>query len=314
MTGRVIVVLGPTAAGKSELALRLAHALDGEIINADSMQLYAGMDIGTAKLTVAQREGIPHHLLDVWDTRHLANVAEYQRMARATLADVQARGRVPILAGGSGLYIRAALDDLNFPGTDPVLRRRLEQELERSGPGVLHARLAALDPAAAAGILPSNGRRVVRALEVVELSGRPFAATMPRYESLYPAVQLGLRVPRAELDQRIAERVGRMWQAGLVDEVRALEAAGLRDGPTASRALGYAQVLRFLAGEWAEEQARDETIRATRRFARRQESWFRRDPRVRWLDTGPGTDPAGLALATIGSCGSPKDMAPGTTS
>ncbi len=314
MTGQVIVVLGPTAAGKSELALRLAHALDGEIINADSMQLYAGMDIGTAKLTVAQREGIPHHLLDVWDIRHLANVAEYQRMARAALADVQSRGRVPVLAGGSGLYIRAALDDLNFPGTDPALRRRLEQELERSGPGVLHTRLAALDPAAAAGILPSNGRRIVRALEVVELSGRPFAATMPRYESQYPAVQLGLRVPRAELDLRIAERVGRMWQAGLVDEVRALEAAGLRDGPTASRALGYAQVLRHLAGEWTEDQARDETIRATRRFARRQESWFRRDPRIRWLDTGPGTDPGGLALATIGSCGSPKDMAPGTTS
>ena len=314
MTGRVIVVLGPTAAGKSELALRLAHALDGEIVNADSMQLYAGMDVGTAKLTVAEREGIPHHLLDVWDIRHLANVAEYQRMARATLAEVQARGRVPILAGGSGLYIRAALDDLNFPGTDPALRRRLEQELDRCGPGALHARLAGLDPAAAEGILPSNGRRIVRALEVVELSGRPFTATMPRYESLYPAVQLGLRVPRAELDHRIAERVGRMWQAGLVDEVRALDRAGLRAGPTASRALGYAQVLRFLAGEWTEEQARDETIRATRRFARRQESWFRRDPRVRWLDAGPGTDPAALALATIGSCGSPKDMAPRTTS
>jgi tRNA dimethylallyltransferase len=314
MTGRVIVVLGPTAAGKSELALRLARALDGEIINADSMQLYAGMDVGTAKLTMAEREGIPHHLLDVWDIRHLANVAEYQRMARATLAEVQARGRVPILAGGSGLYIRAALDDLNFPGTDPALRRRLEQELERCGPAALHARLAGLDAAAAEGILPSNGRRIVRALEVVELSGQPFTATMPRYESLYPAVQLGLRVPRAELDHRITERVGRMWQAGLVDEVRALDRAGLRAGPTASRALGYAQVLRFLAGEWSEEQARDETIRATRRFARRQESWFRRDPRVRWLDAGPGTDLAGLALATIGSCGSPKDMAPRTTS
>ncbi len=314
MTGQVIVVLGPTAAGKSELALRLARALDGEIINADSMQLYAGMDIGTAKLTVAEREGIPHHLLDVWDIRHLANVAEYQRIARAALAGVQARGRVPILAGGSGLYIRAVLDDLNFPGTDPALRGRLEQELERSGPGVLHARLAGLDPAAAERILPSNGRRIVRALEVVELSGRSFTATMPRYESLYPAVQLGLRVPRAELDRRIAERVQRMWQAGLVDEVRALDQAGLRAGPTASRALGYAQVLRFLAGEWTGDQARDETIRATRRFARRQESWFRRDPRVRWLDAGPGTSPAAVALATIGSCGSPKDMAPRTTS
>ncbi|HUY47017.1 MAG TPA: tRNA (adenosine(37)-N6)-dimethylallyltransferase MiaA [Streptosporangiaceae bacterium] len=329
MAERVIAVLGPTAAGKSELALRLAHELGGEVINADSMQLYTGMDIGTAKLTVAQRQGIPHHLLDVWDVRRTANVAEYQRMARAAIAAVHARGRVPILAGGSGLYIRATLDDLNFPGTDPAVRQRLEEELAERGPGELHARLAGLDPGAAASILPSNGRRIVRALEVIEVSGRPFTATLPRYDSVYPAIQIGLRVSRAELDRRIAERTARMWRAGLVDEVRELERAGLREGRTASQALGYAQVLRFLAGEWTQEQARAETVKATRRFARRQESWFRRDPRVIWLDAGHGADLASRALATISTwdstlaspaeaspaeASSPKDMAPRTTS
>ena len=311
---RVIAVLGPTAAGKSELALRLAADVGGEIINADSMQLYAGMDIGTAKLSVAERRGVPHHLLDVWDIGYPANVAEYQRLARAAIAAVTGRGRVPILAGGSGLYLRAALDELEFPGTDPAVRERLEQELARTGPGPLHARLAGLDPAAARGILPSNGRRIVRALEVIEVSGRPFTATLPRYESVYPVLQLGMRVPRAELDERIAARVDRMWQAGFVAEVRRLDQAGLRAGRTASRALGYQQVLRFLAGEWTEQQAREETVRATRRFARRQEAWFRRDPRVSWLDAGHGADPHRLALATISTCGSARGMAPRTTS
>ena len=226
----------------------------------------------------------------MWDVRYPANVAEYQRMARDAIARVTARGRVPILVGGSGLYLRAALDDLNFPGTDPAVRERLEAELAARGPAELHKRLAGCDPGAAAGILPSNGRRIVRALEVIELSGQGFTATLPRYESLYPAVQIGLRVSRGELDRRIAARVDRMWQAGLVDEVRGLERAGLREGRTASQALGYAQVLRFLAGEWGEDEAREQTVRATRRFARRQESWFRRDPRVIWLDAGPGAD------------------------
>jgi tRNA dimethylallyltransferase len=270
------------------------------------MQLYRGMDIGTAKLTVAQRQGVPHHLLDVWDVRYPANVAEYQRMARDAIAAVTARGRVPILTGGSGLYLRAALDDLNFPGTDPAVRERLEAELAALGPAELHARLSALDPGAAAGILPSNGRRIVRALEVIELSGQPFTATLPRYESLYPAVHIGLRVSRGELDRRIAVRVARMWQDGLVGEVRGLEHAGLREGRTASQALGYAQVLRFLAGEWGEDEAREQTVKATRRFARRQESWFRRDPRVNWLDAGPGADLPALALATIDTCRSPR--------
>ena len=284
--GQVLAVVGATAAGKSALAVGLALALGGEVINADSMQLYRGMDIGTAKLTAPERRGVPHHLLDIWDVRQPANVADYQRLARAVIDEVTARGRVPILVGGSGLYIRGALGDLNFPGTDPAVRDRLETELAADGAAALHARLAALDPAAAAAILPSNGRRIVRALEVIEISGRPFTATLPAYESPRPAVQIGVRVPRDELDRRIAARVEAMWRAGLEDEVRRLERDGLREGRTASRALGYAQMLRHLAGEWTLEQARDETVRATRRFARRQESWFRRDPRITWLDAG----------------------------
>jgi tRNA dimethylallyltransferase len=315
MAEPVIAVVGPTAAGKSELALGLARAVGGEIVNADSMQLYTGMDIGTAKLTLAQRQGVPHHLLDIWDVRQTASVAEYQRLARAALEDIDARGHVPILVGGSGLYLRAALDDLRFPGTDPVLRERLEGELARAGPGPLHARLARLDPAAASAILPGNGRRIIRALEVIELSGGSFTATMPGYAAVFPAVQLGLHIGRKELDLRIAARAGRMWQEGFVAEVRRLEACGLRDGLTASRALGYAQVLRFLAGEWSREQACQETIKATRRFARRQESWFRRDPRVIWLDAAAGTaDLLASALTTIGACDSRRDTAPRTTS
>lgn len=316
MTQPVIAVVGATAAGKSGLGIELARAVDGEIVNADSMQLYAGMDIGTAKLAPAERGGVRHHLLDVWDIRKAANVADYQQLARAVIDDIQARERVPILVGGSGLYVRAALDDLNFPGTDPVLRRTLEDELGRTGPGPLHERLARLDPAAAAAILPSNGRRIVRALEVIELSGQTFNAALPGYEAVYPSVQIGLRLDRAELDRRIAARVDEMWRAGFVAEVRALERRGLREGRTSSRALGYAQVLRFLAGEWSEEQARLETTRATRRFARRQESWFRRDPRIRWLEAADARPGGRLesAMATIGACDSPRATAPRTTS
>ena len=309
----VIAVVGPTAAGKSDLALRLAHALGGEVVNADSLQLYAGMDIGTAKLTLAERQGVPHHLLDIWDIRQTANVAEYQRLAREAFGSIHRRGRVPILAGGSGLYVRAALDPLKFPGTDPGLRERLEAELAERGPAVLHARLARLDPAAAEAILPSNGRRIVRALEVIELSGRPFDATLPDYESVYPEVQIGLAVERMELDQRIADRTARMFAAGLAEEVAGLDRAGLRAGKTASKALGYAQMLWFLDGEYPLEEARAQTTLATRRFARRQESWFRRDPRVTWL-AADAADLVDQALATIGSCGSPKATAPRTTS
>src|SRR5436305_2532046 len=284
MGTHVIAVVGATATGKSSLAIQLARALGGEIVNADSMQLYQGMDIGTAKEPESAWRGVPHHLLGIWPVTQAANVADYQKLARAAIDEITARGRVPVLAGGSGLYVRAALDDLDFPGTDEAIRASLEQELARVGAAALHTRLARLDPAAAAAILPGNGRRIVRALEVIEISGRPFTATMPAFAENRPAVQIGLTLPRPELDQRIAARVDRMWQAGLAAEVRSLAAQGLRDGRTASRALGYQQLLRYLDGEWTLDEARLETIKATRRFARRQESWFRRDPRVRWLD------------------------------
>jgi len=295
----VIAVVGPTAAGKSGLSLHLAAELGGEVVNADSMQLYRGMDIGTAKLTPRQRAGVPHHLLDVWDVTAAASVSEYQRLARAAIAGIHDRGRIPILVGGSGLYLRAAIDNLDFPGTDPCLRARLEAELARLGPAALHDRLAGVDPAAASAIRPGNGRRIVRALEVIELSGGPFSAALPQYESLYPTTQIGVRIPRPELDQRIADRVARMWELGLVDEVRRLAAAGLREGRTARAALGYAQVLRFLDGEWTQAQAAEQTVRATRRFARRQESWFRRDPRIRWLD-GSAAGLLDRAMAVVG--------------
>ena len=293
---KLIAVVGATAAGKSDLAVELALALDGEVINADSMQLYRGMDIGTAKLTSAERRGVPHHLLDVWDVTKDASVAEYQDLAEAVIADITARGKVPVLVGGSGLYVRAALGDLDFPGTDPAIRERLEAELSAVGPAPLYARLAAADPAAAAAILPGNGRRIVRALEVIELSGQPFSATMPGYDAGRPAVQIGVQRRRAELYQRIAARVDRMWAAGLEAEVRALAADGLRDGRTASRALGYQQMLRHLDGELTSDEAREETVRATRHFARRQESWFRRDPRVSWLPAGASLTECALDL------------------
>ncbi|MFD8015436.1 tRNA (adenosine(37)-N6)-dimethylallyltransferase MiaA [Streptomyces sp. NPDC058955] len=280
---RVIAVVGPTAAGKSDLGVFLAQQLGGEVVNADSMQLYRGMDIGTAKLTPEERGGIPHHLLDIWDVTEAASVAEYQRLARAEIDRLLAEGRTPVLVGGSGLYVRGAVDALEFPGTDPEVRARLEAELDERGSGVLHARLAAADPEAARAILPSNGRRIVRALEVIEITGKPFTANLPGHESVYDTVQIGVDVARPELDERITTRVDRMWEAGLVDEVRALEALGLREGRTASRALGYQQVLAALAGECTEDEARAETVRATKRFARRQDSWFRRDPRVHWL-------------------------------
>ena len=282
----VVAVVGATATGKSDLAVDLALALGGEVVNADAMQLYRGMDIGTAKLTVAERRGVEHHQLDVLEVRDEASVAAYQRHARADVASIVGRGRVPVLAGGSGLYLRALLDRLEIPPTDPAVRAGLEAELADVGPAVLHARLAEQDPAAAAAILPGNGRRVVRALEVVALTGRPFSATLPSGEYLRPTVQLGLVCDRETLDRRIAERVDRMWEAGLVDEVRGLLPAGLREGRTASRALGYAQVLAALEGACTDAEAREDTVRATRRFARRQESWFRRDRRIVWLPSG----------------------------
>ncbi|MFB7328104.1 tRNA (adenosine(37)-N6)-dimethylallyltransferase MiaA [Streptomyces sp. NPDC056190] len=298
---RVIAVVGPTAAGKSDLGVFLAQRLGGEVVNADSMQLYRGMDIGTAKLTPEERGGIPHHLLDIWDVTVTASVAEYQRLARERIDALLAEGRWPVLVGGSGLYVRGAVDNLEFPGTDPEVRARLEDELTLRGSGALHARLAAADPEAAQAILPSNGRRIVRALEVIEITGRPFTANLPGHDSVYDTVQIGVDVARPELDERIARRVDRMWEAGLVDEVRALEARGLREGRTASRALGYQQVLAALAGECTLDEARAETVRATKRFARRQDSWFRRDPRVHWLSGAAAdlTELPHLALALV---------------
>ncbi|HEX7746577.1 MAG TPA: tRNA (adenosine(37)-N6)-dimethylallyltransferase MiaA [Micromonosporaceae bacterium] len=283
--GTVVAVVGPTAAGKSALSLALAHTLGGEVVNADSMQLYRGMDIGTAKLSPTEREGVPHHVLDIWDVTEPASVAEYQQLARAAVDDILASGRVPLLVGGSGLYLRAVLEEFEFPGTDPALRARLEEELAAAGPGPLYERLRAADPAAAARILPGNGRRIVRALEVVELTGGPFTATLPGPRPHYDSVvQIGVDVDTAGLDQRIAERVDRMWAAGLVAETRELVDRGLRRGRTARYALGYQQVLRLLDGECTEAAARADTVQATRRFVRRQRSWFRRDPAINWLD------------------------------
>jgi tRNA dimethylallyltransferase len=279
----VIAVVGATASGKSDLAVALAAALGGEVVNADSMQLYRGMDVGTAKLTDTERRGVPHHLLDLWDVTETASVADYQQRARAVVDELRTSGRTPVLVGGSGLYVRAVLDHLEFPGTDPDVRARLEAELAELGPAALHTRLAGVDPEAAAAILATNGRRIVRALEVVEITGGRFTATLPQQRDVYPLVQIGLDVPRPVLDARIDARVERMWAQGLLDEVRRLEALGLRRGVTASRALGYAQVLRLLDGDLTEEAAIEDTQRTTRRFARRQDTWFKRDDRIRWL-------------------------------
>jgi tRNA dimethylallyltransferase len=285
----VVALVGPTAAGKSDLAVDLALSLGGEVVSADSMQIYRGMDIGTAKLPVAGRRGVAHHLLDLLDVGEPVTVAEFQGWAREAVSDCRQRGAVPVVVGGSALYLRAVLDEFHFPGTDPDVRARLEAELEVSGPADLHRRLLALDPVAGSAILPGNGRRIVRALEVMELTGEPFRASLPEYVYAFsPVVQIGLDVPRDVLDARIEQRVERMWSAGLVDEVRRLERAGLRQGRTASRALGYRQVLDFLAGVTDEYTARSDTVRLTRRFARRQLTWFRRDPRIQWL---PYDDP-----------------------
>ncbi len=296
----VIAVVGPTATGKTALAVDLARRLGGEVVNADSMQLYRGMDIGTAKPDLCERGGVPHHLLDLWHVREAASVAEYSRRARAEIDRLRAAGTVPLLVGGSGLYVRAVLDELDFPGTDAAVRARLEAELAELGPAVLHARLARVDPEAAASVLPSNGRRIVRALEVIQLTGGPFRAQLPEPRPHYPAVVIGLDREPAELDERVSARVDRMWAAGFVEEVAALAADGLRDGPTASRALGYAQVLAQFDGELTAEQARERTVGTTRRFVRRQRSWFRRDATTSWFDAGR-PDLADAVSALIGA-------------
>ena len=279
----VVAVVGPTASGKSALALALASSVSGEIVNGDSMQVYRGMDIGTAKPSRAEMASVPHHGFDIWEPAHDVSVAEVQQVARTAIDNVRLRGSTPIVVGGSGLYVSAILDEFAFPGTDAAVRARWEAELAAIGPEALHGRLAQVDPAAATVILPSNGRRIVRALEVIEITGEPFVATLPEPRSVQPTVRIGLEIPRDALDARIADRVDAMWTAGFVAEVARLREQGLGECRTASRALGYQQILDFLDGRISEEEARSQTIEATRRFARRQQRWFRRDERIEWI-------------------------------
>jgi tRNA dimethylallyltransferase len=298
----VVAVVGATATGKSDLGVALAERLDGEVVNADAMQLYRGMDIGTAKLPPDQRRGVPHHQLDVLTVRDEASVAAYQGYSRIDIAAIRDRGRVPVVVGGSGLYVRAALDRLDIPPTDRGVRAGLEAELAERGLDSLRERLVRLDPVAAAAIEPNNGRRIVRALEVVELTGRPFSATMPTRDYLEPTVLLGLAADRPILDERIDRRVARMWREGLVEEAGRLLAEGLRDGRTSSKALGYRQALAQIDGTMTAQEAQLETATATRRYARRQESWFRADPRVVWLPHD-AVDLVDRALAAVEAAG-----------
>jgi len=282
---KLIVICGATATGKSDLAVALAQEIDAEIINSDSMQLYKGMDIGTAKLSVQERQGIPHHLLDVLEVTQDANVAWYQTQARAKIAEIHSRGKSVVVVGGTGLYIKAILDELNFPDTDPAVRQALEKEVAELGAHVLFERLEKLDPAAALAIDRANTRRLVRALEVIEITGKPFTANLPRKDSeLYPAArQFGLVMDRESLSERISDRVDRMYAAGLVAEVDECIKAGITTARTAQLALGYAQVIAMRRGDLTLEAAVEETKRATRQYARRQETWFSRDARIKWI-------------------------------
>ncbi|MDI2036103.1 tRNA (adenosine(37)-N6)-dimethylallyltransferase MiaA [Paenarthrobacter nitroguajacolicus] len=294
----VIAVVGPTGSGKSDLGVNLALALGGEVINADALQFYRGMDIGTAKISLEERKGVPHHLLDTLDVTQEASVADFQAECRAAIEDVHSRGKRAIVVGGSGLYVRAALDVLEFPGTDPGLRQELEDEYEAKGLAPLRARLELVDPVSAARL--GDARRVIRALEVHGLTSRPFSSFMPQREYHQPAVQIGLSVDREELRERLGQRVHRMVEAGLAEEVQRLDAQGLRHGKTASRALGYAQFLRVLDGDMEVSAAAEETIVATRQFARRQLTWFRADPRISWLDW-KDPDLVSKAVAVVGA-------------
>ena len=281
----LIFIVGATATGKSELSLQLAERLNGEIVNADSMQLYRGMDIGTAKLSPQERRGITHHLIDVLDVNQDASVAEYQGWARSKIDELLGSGKSVIVVGGTGLYVKAILDELNFPDTDPEVRARLSEEADRIGGGAMHERLGKLDPAAAAAIPKENVRRVVRALEVIEITGKPFTANLPRAgASYYPeAKQFGLVMERDDLKERIDRRVDLMWSEGFVGEVRALIEQGMTTGKTAKAALGYNLIISLLVGRISEAEAKEETKRATRAYARRQETWFSRDARIKWL-------------------------------
>ena len=296
----LVAVVGPTGTGKSDLGIALSHELGGEVINADALQLYRGMDIGTAKLPPEERDGVPHHLLDVLDIHEEASVAAFQRDARRCAEQIRERGRVPVLVGGSGLYVRAALDAIEFPGTDPVTRARREEQLRREGRSVLLRELARVDPESAARV--KDDRRLVRALEVHDLTGRPFTSFMPQRRYVRPTVQIGLAMDRNELNDRLARRVDLMLERGWLDEVRALAARGLRESPTAGRALGYPQLLAVLDGTMTLAEAREDTVAATRRFTKRQRTWFRADPRVHWIECSAGrsvTDLAARALQVV---------------
>ena len=284
---KVIVICGATATGKSDIALDIAEHIGAEIINADSMQLYRGMDIGTAKVKATERRGIVHHMLDVLAVTEDSTVAWYQERARNLITEIHGRGLSAVIVGGTGLYIKAILDDLNFPDTDPEVRASLEREAEEFGSARLFERLQELDPAAALAIDRANVRRIIRALEVIEITGQPFTANLPREDSSrYPdAMQFGLVMDREHLRERIDQRVDRMWDEGFIDEVDSLIEQGIRSGTTAQRALGYAQILAMRGGLMSEEEAKEETKRASRQYARRQETWFSRDRRIQWVAT-----------------------------
>ena len=281
----LIIICGATATGKSDLAVALAQQIKAEVINADSMQLYKGMDIGTAKLSLAERSGVNHHLIDVLDIKEEANVSWYQSLAREKIDELIGAGKKVVVVGGTGLYIKSILDDLNFPDTDPVIRQKITDEAEKVGNEVMHQRLAKLDPAAALAIPKENIRRIIRALEVIELTGKPFTANLPRQESSkYPsAMQFGLVLDRDNLDEKIDKRVEQMWAKGFAREVLQLMNQGLAQATTAKMALGYSQIMSYLNGECDEEFAKAETKRVTRAYARRQETWFSRDERINWL-------------------------------
>ena len=281
----LIIICGATATGKSDLAVALAQQIKAEVINADSMQLYKGMDIGTAKLSLAERSGVTHHLIDVLDIKEEANVSWYQSLAREKIDELIGAGKKVVVVGGTGLYIKSILDDLNFPDTDPVIRQKITDEAEKVGNEAMHQRLAKLDPAAALAIPKENIRRIIRALEVIELTGKPFTANLPRQESSkYPsAMQFGLVLDRDNLDEKIDKRVEQMWAKGFAREVLQLMNQGLAQATTAKMALGYSQIMSYLNGECDEEFAKAETKRVTRAYARRQETWFSRDERINWL-------------------------------
>jgi tRNA dimethylallyltransferase len=279
-----IVIVGTTAVGKTDLSLEVAKAFNAEIINADSMQLYKGMDIGTAKLPVEQRQGITHHMLDVLDVTTTASVSDYQKCARPIIQSLAAQGKRSVVVGGSGLFIQGLLEDMQFPEVDHALRDELQRQADELGAAAMYQMLVEADPAAAANVAPENTRRVIRALEVIELTGSAPITELKELPEVIPSIRIGLRRDRSELDPRIEKRVELMWEQGFVEEVEQLEKVGLRDGVTARKALGYAQILDYLAGELTLAQAKEQTIFATRRYARRQDSWFNRDAKIHWLD------------------------------